>query len=415
MSKRIYALVLVLTLLLTGCSVELAESEKTAETASEPTEPVAKIYVQSFGGEETIYNTAVHTSRLERMFTTEESISQTNTLTLNSDGRYTLRKLLLSAKEDGLRLEYTFEGTYQTDEDKIVLDSAKQAEAEVKWGELSYAFASEEGSFDSQTAPWILNYFDGSFMGQYNGNNPMTVTLNDADGSFAVVSEHPMVDALNLEILEDSTLKDLKIIFLGSSVTFGVGREGVSFVEIMAKRHGFDYVKEAVSGTTLVTAKDNSYVHRLLERVDTTYPADLLVCQLSTNDASEAMPLGEISTATALEEFDTTTICGAIEYIIAYTQQTYGCPVVFYTGTRYDSEQYGQMVALLHTLEEKWENLYVIDLWNNDAMTNIDKQTRASYMNDQIHPNLTGYCEWWMPQIEQELYDIVQCAGLDAR
>ena len=41
------------------------------------------------------------------------------------------------------------------------------------------------------------------------------------------------------------------LLFLGSSVTYGAESGGVSFVEIMAEKCGFSFVKEAVSGTTL--------------------------------------------------------------------------------------------------------------------------------------------------------------------
>jgi len=33
-----------------------------------------------------------------------------------------------------------------------------------------------------------------------------------------------------------------------------------------------------------------------------------------------------------------------MEYIICYAKQTWNCPVLFYTGTKYDSEQYAEMV-----------------------------------------------------------------------
>ena len=69
---------------------------------------------------------------------------------------------------------------------------------------------------------------------------------------------------------------------------------------------------------------------------------DAFVCQLSTNDASKEMPMGELSSSENLEDFDTQTITGAMEYIIVYAKQTWNCPVIFYTGTKYDSKQIGR-------------------------------------------------------------------------
>ena len=38
-----------------------------------------------------------------------------------------------------------------------------------------------------------------------------------------------------------------------------------------------------------------------------------------------------------------------MEYIIVYAKQTWNCPVIFYTGTKYDSKQYQQMVDFNNT------------------------------------------------------------------
>ena len=43
---------------------------------------------------------------------------------------------------------------------------------------------------------------------------------------------------------------------------------------------------------------------------------DAFACQLSTNDASKEMPIGELSSSENLEDFDTQTVTGAMEYII---------------------------------------------------------------------------------------------------
>ena len=41
-----------------------------------------------------------------------------------------------------------------------------------------------------------------------------------------------------------------RIIFLGSSVTYGSASGGVSFADMICEKNGYDLVKEAVSGTT---------------------------------------------------------------------------------------------------------------------------------------------------------------------
>lgn len=62
--------------------------------------------------------------------------------------------------------------------------------------------------------------------------------------------------------------------------------------------------KEAVSGTTLADLNGTSYLSRL-KNVDKT------------------------------KQFDTQTVIGSMEAIICYCQETWNCPVIFYTGTKY--------------------------------------------------------------------------------
>lgn len=205
---------------------------------------------------------------------------------------------------------------------------------------------------------------------------------------------------------KDSPIKGKTVIFLGSSVTFGYGSLGVSFVEYLEKIDGIIPVKEAVSGTTLADIKDNSYVSRL-KTIDTTIKADAFVCQLSTNDATKNIPLGEISDSKDINSFDTNTVAGAIEYIISYVNDTFGCPVIFYTQAKYDSENYSRMVDLLFEIQSKWD-IAVIDLWNNEVINNITDEQKKLYLVDSIHPTKAGYKEWWLPEFQQALYEILK-------
>lgn len=188
------------------------------------------------------------------------------------------------------------------------------------------------------------------------------------------------------------------VIFLGSSVTQGSAAKDESFVDFLQKQNGLIAVKEAVPGTTLADLKDSSYISRL-KRMEFAGKADAFVCQLSTNDARKDISLGEIAGGTDLCDFDTATVAGAIEYIIAYARERFGCPVVFYTGTRYDSPRYGEMVALLLQIAEKW-HITVLDLWNDEAYLSVDPADYAFYMADGVHPKRAGYGLWWTPAFE---------------
>ncbi len=203
----------------------------------------------------------------------------------------------------------------------------------------------------------------------------------------------------------NSPIEGKTIIFLGSSVTFGYGSLGVSFVEFLKEADGIIPIKEAVSGTTLADIKSNSYVARL-KTINKSIKADAFICQLSTNDATKKLPLGNVSESKSIEAFDTKTIAGAIEYIIAYVNEVWGCPVVFYTQAKYDSEEYSDMVSVLLEIQKKW-HISIIDLWNNNNINSISAEQRKLYLTDSIHPTKAGYKEWWLPEFQKCLYELI--------
>lgn len=212
-------------------------------------------------------------------------------------------------------------------------------------------------------------------------------------------------DFSSVEPLEDSPLKGKTVLFLGSSVTDGTGSLHTAMPEYFAQRTGCTVIKEAVKGTTLVDNGRLSYVQRLKENVDPAAKVDLVICQLSTNDASTNKPLGEIAEGTS--GFDTKTITGAMEEIIAYSKATWDCPVFFYTGSYYDSENYAAMVERLFEVADKWE-ISVLDLWHDEEFNSISEEQRALYMKDDIHPTKAGYRDWWCPELEKQLFEFLQ-------
>lgn len=176
-----------------------------------------------------------------------------------------------------------------------------------------------------------------------------------------------------------------KVLFLGSSVTYGFASNGVSFVEFMP----FDCVKEAVSGTAFSLDGPASYIERL-RRIETVKPFDLLVIQLSTNDVWKKRPLGN------KESCDPRTVTGAIRFFVEEARRRWNAKTLFYTSPRFDSPEYGEMVKRLLSLKEE-EGYEVLDLWNDEGFL---KKKKDGYMADDVHPTLLGYKEWWAPAFE---------------
>lgn len=191
-----------------------------------------------------------------------------------------------------------------------------------------------------------------------------------------------------------------KILFLGSSVTYGFASNGTSFAEIISQKNQSICVKEAVSGTTLVDTDDSSYVARL-SKYTSDRSFDLVVCQLSTNDATKNLPLGNAGD----DDLDCGDVCGAIRYIADYVRRVWGCPLLFYTGAYYDSDRYSLMCDALAQIAQK-HGLYVADMYRDAAFNAISAEKRADYMADPIHPTFAGYSEWWAPFIESKMLKI---------
>lgn len=194
------------------------------------------------------------------------------------------------------------------------------------------------------------------------------------------------------------------IIFLGSSVTYG--DDGWSMCEYIRETTSYNVIKWAVSGTTLLDKDENSYVSRLDKMIDTQNSCDCFICQLSTNDASMDLKLGEISSAKNIDKFDTKTVFGAIEYIVFTAMQKWNCPILFYTNVYMENEKYQKMVDGLILLKEKWK-FDIIDLWNDESMRNISKSDYEKYMKDCIHPNRLGYSEWWGEKFVYKIKSVV--------
>ncbi|MGM9680616.1 MAG: SGNH/GDSL hydrolase family protein [Eubacteriales bacterium] len=245
----------------------------------------------------------------------------------------------------------------------------------------------------------------GTLAGCGKSDSDGTVTTTDAtsvtsvDTTPAATTAEPIPTEPEKVSLEGKT-----IVWLGSSVTYGSATGGVSMVDYLHESTGCICWKYAVSGTTLVDNNTNSYVSRMKSIRTRPATADYFICQLSTNDATQNKPLGEISDSFDMDDFDTQTVCGAIEYIIAYIKDKYDCPIAFYTGPRYNSAAYQKMVDALLEIQKKW-GIYVIDFWNDPDFAALSAREQSKwlskYMADDIHPNALGYEEWWTPVFEE--------------
>lgn len=222
------------------------------------------------------------------------------------------------------------------------------------------------------------------------------------------VKDHPgNADAYDVSLVipdRQHPLRGKSVVFLGSSVTVGAFSCGQACADYLARKCGLLILKEAVSGTTLANDEHDgsSYVERL-HTIPASAHVDALVCQLSTNDAWKGKAMGSVA---AEGPYDTATVAGAIQDVIAYARATWGCPVLFYTGTYFESAEYAQMVALLAQASELMD-VPVIDLYHDEEMRAVTPEDYALYMHDPVHPTKAGYGLWWTPKFREALVRVL--------
>lgn len=145
---------------------------------------------------------------------------------------------------------------------------------------------------------------------------------NEEELNKSLVGNSSQYDFSTIKKMENSPVQGKNFFILGSSVAYGAASFEQAVGEYLCDRLDMKLTKEAVSGTTLVNDGDQSYVARLQKPEYTKAKYDFFLCQLSTNDATKKLPLGQISSTTNLKDFDTSTVTGAIEYIVCYAKQT---------------------------------------------------------------------------------------------
>lgn len=295
--------------------------------------------------------------------------------------------------------EMTWDASFNTPYGETILGGTYTTD-----GTLTLVDDSTDGHAEADM-PSIQEVFSKSLKGFYGDVEDVEVAdLSELVAAYPGNAEEYDFD--DLTEMDNSPLSGKSICILGSSVAYGQASGKSAVGEYLSARFGAELTKEAVSGTTLVDNGDTSYVQRMLNNIDSEAHFDLFVCQLSTNDAAKKLPLGEISDSMSGEDFDTSTITGAMEYIIWYAQKTWDCPVVFFTGSHYESEEYDAMVTRIEELKDKW-GIGVLNLWSDEEFNNITDADRELYMSDDIHPTKAGYKLWWGPEQEKQLLEFL--------
>ncbi len=217
-----------------------------------------------------------------------------------------------------------------------------------------------------------------------------------------------------------SPLFGKKIAYDGDSICesrlSGNAENGGAYAKLIADKTGSSYVNKAVSGGILASAVPSGTMpHSVVSSFDS-WPddADLYCFDGGLNDFWRDVPLGDYSPTDYTGNVDTTTVCGALEFIIrACTYYHIGKPVVFVfvhkaVGTKetnnagYTFDQMREkMIGVCEKYAIPFYDAYTKSGLNgyNGIQSNTFLTANASGVGDGIHPNEAGYRRYYVPQL----------------
>lgn len=204
---------------------------------------------------------------------------------------------------------------------------------------------------------------------------------------------------------QNTEITDKEILFLGSSFTNGYKSDGESFVDYLQKVNGVYPLKLSENKSKMIGDKKDCYIPRLKE-LSKEHRPHFFMCELSPYDAMGKMKMGELADNYRIDSFDTTTLIGTLEYIVCYAQETWRCPVIFYTCPNVEDEDYEDMIKALEQVCDKW-NLKMLDLYNDDDFKTLDDKEMKLYFDEPFCPTKAGYKELITPKFEDFIIEFM--------
>lgn len=247
---------------------------------------------------------------------------------------------------------------------------------------------------------------DIALLGDYNEDNSLSIAdlvkakkLSAEDAASVIATDITELRKvlLGMNIDEISPLLGKTSLYLGDSIAYGAGDSlGLSWAGRIAER-GISYENVAVSGwavTNTATSGRGQIVTQLDRAKKSDY--DFVILEGGVNDvlisereSAHPIAFGEITADGT--EYDTSTICGAIEDLIVKTKAKFPNATVgyiinnYYGATETDMQKY---ISAVKTACEKHGIAYV-DLYNDEYVK--ANFVNSSHLPDNLHPNAAGY------------------------
>ena len=213
-------------------------------------------------------------------------------------------------------------------------------------------------------------------------------------------------------ITKHEVLKDKKIVYDGDSVCLGFNANG-GYPAMIAKLTDCTYENFAEGGGRLCS---NSQRHSVVDNlVNLPKDADLYCFEGGINDFWNNTPIGKCDPDDYSGEYDTQTICGALETIFTHCLETYpGKPVCFVithkiqktaTSVNTNGNTFEDYRNAMISVCQKYSIPYY-DAFSESGLNGWNEIQSEHFLTgneqhtaDGCHPNEEGYARYYVPQL----------------
>lgn len=211
-----------------------------------------------------------------------------------------------------------------------------------------------------------------------------------------------------------SYLRGKTVAVFGDSLMYGAGSSGKGPADILAEKYDMSINKYCVSGSTMgVRTDDETYtvdeVHHIAKQVRNAIAAgitpSIIIFNGGTNDIGGSIPKGSITTVYTQPASESYFADGFETVAYLLNKNFVGIPMVYIRAHNMSSRTYAGQIEygeLGVQIAEKW-GIYVIDMYKR--MNTQLEEYRTAYLEDYTHPNLAGYTKYYIPAIEEFIYN----------
>ena len=211
--------------------------------------------------------------------------------------------------------------------------------------------------------------------------------------------------------VETSPYKGKTIVAFGDSIVAGWGwKEGTGIIQPLKEKYpDATWINKAESGANIAISNNPAHTPIISQIRSYTGQPDAIIFDGGVNDLNNNIAMGNISDSYD-SNYDTTTICGAMESALQYVMDTFPLAVKLYiiphsfSKNNYVDSVHEKMIEIC----KKW-NMPYLDMrkCSQIAMTakNKSKYTRNanSGVGDGVHPVESWYRTFYSPIIDQKL------------